>query len=117
MRRALLLVVPLLIVAQSKISPELERTDQLIQQLTEMKAKVGAIESQLDTLLTALAEHRGTLVNPKSYNALENLQDAPADARKATARCAALTSKGSRCTRPAVEGSRYCKQHQMAHTK
>lgn len=117
MRRVLLLVVPLLVIAQDKVSPELERTDALIRQLTELKAKVSAIESELDGLLAALAEQRGALASTKSYNALEHVQDSPADAKKATTRCAAVTSKGDRCSRAAVTGSRYCKQHQLAHMK
>ena len=117
MRRVLLLVVPLLLVAQQKVSPELERTDSMIQQLTELKAKVAAIETQIDGLLTALSEQRGALASSKTYNALEHVQDVQPDAKKTAARCAAVTSKGDRCSRPAIEGSRYCKQHQLAHTK
>lgn len=117
MRRVLLLLVPLFLAAQQKISPELERTESMIQQLTELKAKVTAIESQIDGLITALSEQRGALASTKSYNALEHVQDSPADQKKAAIRCAAVTSKGGRCSRPAVEGSRYCKQHQLAHAK
>ena len=117
MRRALLLLVPLFLLGQQKVSPELERTDSMILQLTDLKAKVAAIETQIDGLLAALSEQRGALASSKTYNALEHVQDVQADSKKATARCAALTSKGDRCTRAALDGSRYCKQHQLAHTK
>ncbi|MCC7156400.1 MAG: hypothetical protein IT161_17620 [Bryobacterales bacterium] len=117
MRRVLLLLVPLFLTAQPKISPEIERTESMIQQLTELKAKVSAIESQIDGLIAALSEQRGALASTKSYNALEHVQDSPADPKKTSVRCAAVTSKGARCSRPAVEGSRYCKQHQLAHAK
>ena len=100
---------------------ELARTESLIEQLSEMKAKISALEGQIDSLLKALAEQKGALQNPKTYNALEHVgaaggADEP-DTKKAAIRCAALTTKGSRCTRPAADGSRYCSQHQLARQK
>ena len=73
--------------------PELERVERTLQTLTDLKSKVAAIEAQIDQLIAELSEQS----KPKA------------------ARCAAMTAKGERCTRPSVAGSRYCRQHQMAH--
>jgi hypothetical protein len=94
---------------------ELERTDQLIESVTAMKAKVAALQNEIDNLLRTLSEQRGALQRgpqPFSY-----LSTAEGDAKEAKQRCAANTSAGKRCTRPAEAGSRYCWQHQMAHAK
>lgn len=100
---------------------ELERINSLIEELTALKAQTSAIEGKLETLLRALQEQRGALqVKPAAYDALKASSataDSPADAKPATVRCAALTSSGKRCTRAAMEGSRYCKQHALARQK
>jgi len=115
----LLLFCALLPGGQNANPGELERTEQLIQQLSALKAKVAAMEQELDAALKLLAEHKGSIqAGPPAYNALQNIAaDTPADTRKATSRCAALTGKGARCSRPAIEGSRYCKQHQLANQR
>lgn len=124
MLRRLLLVAILLPLAASTQppanAPELERINGLIEELTALKAQAAAIETRIDALLKALAEQRGALQqNPPAYNALQNLSDAPDPNPKAAPlrRCAAITSSGKRCTRGAVENSRYCKQHQLSHAK
>jgi hypothetical protein len=103
--------------AQTK--PEIERLNSLIEELTALKAQAAAIETRIDGILRALAEQRGALQqNPPAYNALEHTSDAdPKPQAAPVRRCAAITSSGKRCTRGAVEGSRYCKQHQLSHAK
>lgn len=96
---------------------ELERTDQMIESLTAMKAKVAAIQIEIDTMLRVLSEQRGALQRgPQPFSYLS----APAESggkEVAKVRCAALTSGGKRCTRPTEANSRYCWQHQLAHSK
>lgn len=106
---------------QDARAAELERLNSMIEELTALKAQTAAMESRLETLLRALQEQRGALqVKPAAYDALKAAAapaDPPADQRPATVRCAALTGSGKRCTRAAMEGSRYCKQHALAKQK
>ena len=97
---------------------ELDRIEDIIHQLTEMKTKMAAMETQIDTLLRALSEQKGALQQkPQVYNALAHVESVEADAATPKTRCAAITASGKRCTRPAKPGSRYCAQHEVAHTK
>lgn len=99
---------------------EAERINTLIEELTQLKAQVAAVESRLEALLRALAEQRGALQHRPSFDALkppaESTPDAP-DRKPPVVRCAAITNSGKRCSRPALPGSRYCRQHQLAHQK
>jgi hypothetical protein len=104
--------------APTPAQPELERMNSLIEELTTLKAQVAAVEGRLDALLRGLSEQRGALQNKPAFNALKNVEaDTPADPKKPAVRCAALTGDGKRCSRAAVDGARYCRQHQLAHTK
>lgn len=95
---------------------ELERVDQTLQYATSLKAKLAAIEAELDQLIAALSEQKGAIEHAKPAPFGGIVDTGPADsARPKAARCAAITAKGERCTRPAVPGSRYCRQHQVAH--
>ena len=119
MWRSLVVVLCLALPAQQpKPNPELERIDDMIHQLTEMKAKVSAMETQLDSLLRALSEQKGALQQkPQSYNALAHVESTDPEGGPPKVRCAALTAQGKRCTRPAKTGSRYCGQHELVHGK
>lgn len=105
--------------AAARPQPEAERIESLIQELTAMKAQVAELEAHLDTLLRGLSEQKGALqAKPAAYNALRNLEaDAAPDQKPVAVRCAAITASGKRCTRAATPGSKYCKQHQLAHAK
>ncbi len=98
---------------------ELERLNALIEELAALKAQATALETKIDVLLRAMSEQRGALrAKPASYDALKAAAaDSPADPKPAVVRCAAITSSGKRCTRAAMEGSRYCKQHALARQK
>ncbi len=102
-------------------NPELERLNALIEELAALKAQATALETKIDVLLRAMSEQRGALqAKPASYDALKATVaavDSPADPKPAVVRCAAITSSGKRCTRAAMEGSRYCKQHALARQK
>lgn len=98
---------------------ELERTEKLIQSLTEMKGRVQSLQNELDGLLQALSEQRGALANPPKFDALQNAGAADSgEAKRVRVRCVATASSShKRCTRLAEEGSRYCWQHQVAHQR
>jgi hypothetical protein len=98
--------------------PELERVERTLQTLAELKTKVAAIEAQIDQLIAELSEQKGAIQNhkPAAFGGIVDSGGGAADpAKPKTARCGAITAKGERCTRPAVPGSRYCRQHQTAH--
>ena len=97
---------------------ELERTDQLIQQITEIRTKVAVLQAELDGLLRSLSEQRGALQKaPQPFAYLSDSEGDAAPKPAATVRCAASTLNGKRCTRSAESGSRYCWQHKLAHSR
>jgi len=98
--------------------PELERVERTLQTLADLKTKVAAISAQIDQLITELSEQKGAIQNrkPAAFGGIVEVSGVSADpSRPKAARCGAITAKGERCTRPAVPGSRYCRQHQTAH--
>ncbi len=103
--------------------PELERVDQTLQALAELKTQVAAISAEIDQLIAGLSEQRGALQNrkPAAFGGIGLIGDAsasPADRVKPKpSRCAAITVKGDRCTRSAAQGSRYCRQHLVARQR
>ncbi len=79
------------------------------------------MQERLETLLRQLSEQRGALQSRPSFDALKpqalaTPPDQP-DRRPPVVRCAAITNSGKRCSRPAVAGSRYCRQHMLANQK
>jgi hypothetical protein len=106
--------------AASSCAGEADRITALIEELTQVKAQLADAEARLEKLMRALSEQRGALQNRPAYDALkqtaEPAPDAP-DRKPPVVRCAAITNSGKRCSRPAVPGSRYCRQHQLAHQK
>jgi hypothetical protein len=100
-----------------QVPGELERVEKTLQYATELKAKLAAMSAQLDEFIAQLSEQKGAIQGskPAPFGGISNT-GGPADpAKPKAARCAAITAKGERCTRPAMPGSRYCKQHQVAH--
>lgn len=99
---------------------ELERTDRTLQELQEMKSQLTQLQSRVDALIQALSESRGALANAKPAPfggvPVSDYPDSP-DTKPKVGRCAALTKDGTRCSRPAVAGQRYCRQHQLARQK
>ncbi len=99
-------------------SPELDHVERTLQTLADLKTKVTAIEAQIDQLIAELSEQKGAIENrkPAAFGGINAGSSGPSDpAKPKAARCAAMTAKGERCTRPTVAGNRYCRQHQMAH--
>lgn len=104
----------------SSCAGEADRITALIEELTQVKAQLADAEARLEKLMRALSEQRGALQNRPSFDALKQTAEPAADApdrKPPIVRCAALTTSGKRCTRAAVPGSRYCRQHQLAHQK
>jgi hypothetical protein len=129
MRRIALGVLLLCLLAQAEppATPapgELDRLTTLIEEMTALKNQVTAMQTRIEEILRTLSEQRGAVSAPRpGYNAITgaggaaaNSADTP-DPKKPVVRCAALTSTGTRCTRAAADGSRYCKQHMLARQK
>ena len=120
---ALLLLIGICLSAQTPAAapptPEVERLESLIEELTALKSQVAQTESRIDAILRALSEQRGSLQTKPTFNALKLTQEdtTPAEVKKPLIRCKALTSAGKRCTRAVLDGQRYCKQHALAHQK
>lgn len=100
---------------------EAERISALIDELAQLKAQVAAVEERLESLLRQLSEQRGALQNRPAFDALRQQASAAPpdqpDRKPPVVRCAAITNSGKRCSRPAVPGSRYCRQHMLANQK
>lgn len=114
---SLLLLLPL---GAQTVSPEVQRIDQTIASLQGMRSRLNEMQAEIDEILRTLSEQRGRLsAAPPAFGssaASAYLSDAP-DKPAPVSRCAALTKDGSRCTRPATPGARYCKQHALARQK
>jgi len=104
---------------------ELAHTEQLLRTLTELKVQVVEIQGKIDEITQQLSERKGALANRPAPAPFGGVLAAPGgaiqadrpDARPALRRCAALTREGDRCSRQALAGSRYCKQHTLAKMK
>ncbi len=100
---------------------ELERTEQTLQELTALKSQVVELQTRLDEIIRQLSERRGALANakPAPFGGVAQPSAVPdrPDPKPRTVRCAALTREGDRCTRAAMPGNRYCKQHALAKSK
>lgn len=104
------------------VSEELQLTERALAELQMLKSEVQAVEARLDALITTLSERRGQLQNAKPApfggvtTPISTAADRP-DPKPVTVRCAALTKEGLRCTRAALPGQRYCRQHALAKQK
>ena len=104
---------------------ELAHTEQLLRTLSELKVQVVEIQGKIDEITQQLSERKGALANRPAPAPFGGVLAAPGgtmqagrpDARPALRRCAALTREGDRCSRQALAGSRYCKQHTLAKMK
>lgn len=102
---------------------ELAHTEELLRTLSELKLQVVEIQAKIDEMTRQLSERKGALSNrpaPPPFGGVlsstTNPPDRP-DAKPAVRRCAAITREGERCSRSALPGSRYCKQHALAKAK
>lgn len=128
MNRVALILIVLLVGAPAIADPpasvpgELEHTEAVLEQLVELRAQVTAMGERLDALIRATSERKGAVANAKpapfggAVTQGAGVADRP-DQRPRVVRCAALTKDGERCSRAALPGQRYCKQHALAKTK
>lgn len=119
--RGLLVSLALVTASAQAPSPEAQRIEQTLSSLQAMKARLNEMQSEVDGLIRALSEQKGQLsAQPPAFGGSAATSTAYADSPdkpKPTVRCAALTKEGDRCTRPAVSGARYCKQHALSRQK
>ncbi len=86
----------------------LERRAAILRQMAEAKAKLAA----LDVELQLLEESRPADTPAPAPTAWrDEPASAVSDTKKASPRCLSVTRDGKRCTRPAEPGAKYCWQH------
>lgn len=117
----LLTILPAFAAPPEAISQELQVTEQTLAELHSLKTEIAALQNRLDSLIAAFSERKGQLLNAKpvpfgGVPVVSSVADRP-DSKPPTIRCAALTKEGVRCTRAALPGQRYCKQHALAKQK
>lgn len=105
----------------ASVSEDLQFTERTLSELQSLKSDLANLQSRVDILIAALSERKGQLQNarPTPFGGVmpaNSAADRP-DTKPPTVRCAALTKDGTRCTRPALPGQRYCKQHALAKQK
>lgn len=101
-------------------SGEAGRIGATLEALESIKSRLNEMQAEVDSLIRALSERKGALsAQPAPFGGVPqpaSFADSP-DKPKPVVRCAALTKDGLRCSRPAVAGARYCKQHGLARQK
>jgi hypothetical protein len=110
----------LLLCAMGLWGQEAQRIEQTLESLQKVKAQLAELQSEVDGLILKLNEQKGA-ANAAPAAALFGGSPAAAsiepDKPAPQARCAALTKDGTRCTRAAQQGKRYCKQHAYSKSK
>ncbi len=87
----------------------LERRAVILRQMAEVKAKLAALELDLQLLEESRATDPAAPSAPNSWR--EELGSSDGPGKKAATRCLSVTRDGKRCTRPAEAGLKYCWQH------
>lgn len=102
-------------VAPKKTSPDeyLKKRAELLRQVGDLKAKLAALEIELQLLEEERAAAAGVAPAPAASTWRDGGGADPA--KPARARCASITKDGKRCTRAAEPGKKYCWQHATAH--
>ena len=89
----------------------LERRAVILRQMAEMKAKLSALELELQLLEESRSAEPAGGQAPTSWR--EEPSAADGGTKKPLVRCLSVTRDGKRCTRPAEAGGKYCWQHRM----
>lgn len=105
----------------ASVAEDLQFTERTLAELQSLKGDLAGLQSRVDALIAALSERKGHLQNARpapfgGVSSAASVSDRP-DTKPPTVRCAALTKEGARCTRAALPGQRYCKQHALAKQK
>jgi hypothetical protein len=117
-----LLLLCLLLTPCGDPAGEVQWTEQTLARIQELRAKTLALQAELDELILALRERKVALAAyrpppPPAFGGTADSRPDPPPAKKPVVRCAATTSKGERCSRPATSGQRYCSQHALTRSK
>lgn len=88
----------------------LERRAVILRQMAEVKAKLAALELDLQLLEESRSVDPGAAAPPPN-SWREEPGSAEGSNKKAPARCLSVTRDGKRCTRPAEAGLKFCWQH------
>ena len=86
----------------------LERRAAILRQMAETKAKLSALELDLQ-LLEESRSAEPAAPPPASWREEPSAPDGVT--KKTSVRCLSVTRDGKRCTRPAEAGTKYCWQH------
>ena len=86
----------------------LERRTAILRQMAETKAKLSALELDLQ-LLEESRSAEPVAPPPTSWREAPSAPDGAA--KKTSVRCLSVTRDGKRCTRTAEAGTKYCWQH------
>ena len=117
MRLRVLLTTLLLLALASAQSPPptsaakkeyLERRAAILRQMAETKAKLSALELDLQ-LLEESRSVEPVAPSPTAWREEPSALDGVP--KKTSVRCLSVTRDGKRCTRPAEAGTKYCWQH------
>ena len=86
----------------------LERRAAILRQMAETRAKLSALELDLQ-LLEESRSAEPTAPPPTAWREEPSTPDGVP--KKTSVRCLSVTRDGKRCTRPAEAGTKYCWQH------
>ena len=87
-----------------------EKRASILRQMAELKAKLSALELELQLLEEARTSEPAA---PLATSWREEPASAEGAAKKPVVRCVSVTRDGKRCTRPAETGGKYCWQHRL----
>ena len=116
--RATLLALLLAALAGSQTPPAaapqtkkeyLERRAGILRQMAELKAKLAALEVELQ--LTEESRPADPALPPPATAWRDETVAADGTVKKTSTRCLSVTRDGKRCTRPAENGAKFCWQH------
>ena len=88
----------------------LEKRANILRQMAEMKAKLSALELELQLLEESRTAEPA---QPPALAWREENGTGEGAAKKTLIRCLSVTRDGKRCSRPAEAGGRYCWQHRL----
>lgn len=105
------LMLAALLCGQGSKKDYVERRAVILRQMAEVKAKLAALELELQILEEARSAEPGAPPAPATSWRDEAALAAEPSPKKAVVRCVSVTRDGKRCTRSAEAGSKFCWQH------
>jgi len=109
----------LILLASGQTSPPangkkdyVERRAVILRQMAEIRAKLAALELELQLLDEARSAEPGPVTTPPPTAWREEpAASGEGSVKKSSVRCLSVTRGGKRCTRPAEQGGKFCWQH------